>query len=161
MKTSTARCSRGERAKRERGIVLVAVLLLLLVVTVLGVAGMVTASMELKMAGNAQYQARAFAAAEHAIEQALRVAELDTRLSAVEPGRPVCAPHCVTPTGDGFDFETVYDGHAAATAAPDSGHSLGTGLQAHHFAVRGLGSSEHGARSEHTQGFYIVGPSEQ
>ncbi len=146
---------------RQRGAVLVTALLLLLVLTVLGVAGLVTAMLELRMAGNVQHQERAFAAAEHAIEQALLAAELDTSSSIAAPVKPDCRDACTTPvTEDPFDYSLYYDSGATGSPAPDGGHSLGAGLQAHHFIVDAAGGSGPGARSEHTQGFYILGPAE-
>ncbi len=57
---------------RQRGAALVVGLMLLLVLTLLAVTGMNTASTELIMAGNAQWQENAFQAAETGIEQAIR-----------------------------------------------------------------------------------------
>lgn len=63
------RCAR--HAHRQSGAVLVIGLVLLLVLTVLATAGMQAATIELQLAGNAQYQQRAFRAAEAGIEQAV------------------------------------------------------------------------------------------
>lgn len=146
---------------RQRGAVLVTALLLLLVLTVLGVAGLVTATLELRMAGNVQDHERAFAAAEHAIEQALLAADLDTSSSLAAPVKPDCRAACTTPaTEDPFDYSLYYDSGAAGSPAPDGGHSLGAEMQAHHFIVEATGESGPGARSEHIQGFYILGPAE-
>jgi type II secretory pathway pseudopilin PulG len=151
----------GRASTRQCGVVLVTALLLLLVLTVLAVAGLVTATLELRMAGNVQQQERAFAAAEHAIERALLAADLNTSSSPVAPVKPECRDACTTPaTEDPFDYSLYYDASAAGTPAPDGGHSLGAGLQAHHFIVEATGGSGPGARSEHTQGFYILGPAE-
>ncbi len=57
--------------KKQRGAALVIGLVLLLVLTVLAISTMNTASMELTMAGNAQYQQNAFQAAETGIERSL------------------------------------------------------------------------------------------
>lgn len=151
----------GRTPARQRGAVLVTALLLLLVLTVLGVAGIASATLELRMAGNVQHHDRAFAAAEHAIEQALLAADLDTSSSLASPVTPECHDACTTPaTGDPFDYSLYYDAGAAGTPAPDGGHSLGAGLEAQHFVVEGKGASGPGARSEHTQGFYVLGPAE-
>lgn len=146
---------------RQSGAVFVTALLLLLVLTLLGVAGLVTATLELRMAGNVQHHEHAFAAAEHAIEQALLAAELDTSSSLAAPAKPDCRDACTTPVTEvPFDYSLYYDPGAAGSPAPDGGHSLGAGLQAHHFIVEATGESGPGARSEHTQGFYILGPAE-
>jgi type IV pilus assembly protein PilX len=161
MNRAPARRRTGRASARQCGAVLVTALLLLLVLTVLGVAGLVTATLELRMAGNVQQHERAFAAAEHAIERALLAADLDTSSSPATPVKPDCRDACATPaTEDPFDYSLYYDSSAADTPAPDGGHSLGAGLQAHHFIVEATGGSGLGARSEHSQGFYILGPAE-
>ena len=65
MKTETLPAP-GQRAagRHQRGAALVVGLLLLLVLTILAISGMTTATLELQMAGNRQYQERAFQAAE-------------------------------------------------------------------------------------------------
>jgi hypothetical protein len=152
----------GVRATgRQRGAVLVVALLLLLVLTILGTAGLVTAALELRLAGNVDHHARAFAAAEHAIEQAVLTADLGTSSSLAAPVKPGCGAACTTPiTGDPFDYSLYYDSSASDTLAPDGGHSLGAGLQAHHFVVEATGESGPGVRADHTQGFYVLGPAE-
>lgn len=151
----------GFKAARHRGAALAIALLLLMVLTVLGVAGLATAALELRMAGNAQHHERAFAAAEHAIEQAVATADLDTSSTPSVPSKPGCGAECAVPvTGDPFDYSLYYDAAAGRTPSPDGGHSLGAGLQAHHFVIEAVGESGVGARAEHTQGFYVLGAAE-
>jgi type IV pilus assembly protein PilX len=57
---------------RQRGAALVVGLLLMLVLTLLAISGMTTASNELQMAGNEQYQERAFQAADAGVERAIQ-----------------------------------------------------------------------------------------
>src|SRR5690606_13887069 len=61
-----ARCA--DRGCRARGAALVTGLVLLLVLTILGVAAMSTAALEIVIAGNAQFQHDAFALAENAVD---------------------------------------------------------------------------------------------
>jgi len=56
---------------RQTGATLIVGLVLLLMLTVLGVSGMNTATMEITMAGNTQYQEDAFQMAENGIDLAL------------------------------------------------------------------------------------------
>ncbi|MGH8242991.1 MAG: PilX N-terminal domain-containing pilus assembly protein, partial [Steroidobacteraceae bacterium] len=56
---------------RQNGAALVIGLVLLVVLTILAVSGVFGATMEMRMAANAQLQERAFQAAEVAIEEAL------------------------------------------------------------------------------------------
>jgi len=136
-------------------------LLLLLILTVLGISGIVTATLELQMAGNAQYQERAFQAAEHAIEVAMVSPDLNTNNTMTDPGKPGCSPSCTVPTsGDKYDYTVYYDSTAGGTPVVGGGYSLGSGLEAYHFIVESSGESARGATSQHTQSFYILGPSE-
>jgi PilX N-terminal len=151
----------GLGAARHQGAALVTALLLMMVLTVLGVAGLATAVLELRMAGNAQLQERAFAAAEHAIEQAVTTADLDTSSTPSAPLKPGCDGACAVPvTGDPFDYALYYDAAAGRTPVPGGGYSLGAGMQAHHFVVEASGESGGGARAEHAQGFYVIGAAE-
>lgn len=146
---------------RRGGAALVTALLLLMVLTVLAVAGLASAGLELRMAGNLQHQEHSFAAAEHAIEQALLTAPIDTSRTPAEPLKPDCGAACAVPvTGDHYDYSVYYDAGAGGAPAPDGGHSLGAGLEAHHFVIEAVGESGRGARAEHTQGFYVLGPAE-
>jgi PilX N-terminal len=147
--------------RAERGAALVTALLLLVILTILGISGIVTATLELQMAGNTQYQERAFQAAEHAIEVAMISPDLSTLNTITSPGVPACSPGCEVPeSGDAFDYEVYYDTTAGGTPVIGGGYSLGAGLEAYHFMVDSAGESARGATSEHTQSFYIVGPSE-
>jgi type IV pilus assembly protein PilX len=60
--------SKGSRPSRQRGIALIIALVFLLMLTILGVSVMNSASLEGRMAGNTQETNRAFQAAESAIE---------------------------------------------------------------------------------------------
>ena len=146
---------------RQQGAALVTALLLLIVLTILGISGIVTATLELQMAGNTQYQERAFQAAEHAIEVAMISPDLATSSTMTSPGKPDCSPGCTVPgTGDAFDYSVYYDETAGGTPVIGGGYTIGVGLEAYHFVVESAGESARGAASEHLQSFYILGPSE-
>ena len=68
--------------RRETGAALVVGLILLLVLTLLAISGMTTASLELQMAGNAQYQERAFQRADAGVEQAMAAGIYDTNITS-------------------------------------------------------------------------------
>jgi type IV pilus assembly protein PilX len=163
----------------QRGAALVVGLLLLLVLTLLAISGMTTASLELQMAGNEQYQERAFQAAEAAIERAIQAGVYDTTttIGAYTPsGDPNVPPMpqrgsgvtgcvqtiaddgSVTDTEDCYEYFMRFDEQTGTTPVPGGGYSLGTGFQAYHFVVDAYGASNRGAASHHTQSFYIVGP---
>lgn len=145
----------------QRGAVLYVALLLLLLLTMLAVGGTVTAALELQMAGNAQHRDRALTASEYAVGRALSGAAIDTGATLRNPARPACGDGCRTPgTGDPWDYAAYYDSSAGGTQVPGGGHSLGAGIEAHHFVIEASGESARGARSEVTQGYYVVGPAD-
>src|SRR5262245_813742 len=72
---------------RQTGATLVVGLVLLLVLTVLGVSGMNTATMEIAMAGNTQYQQDAFQMAEDGIDVVLATRNFTTINPTTVPWR--------------------------------------------------------------------------
>jgi type IV pilus assembly protein PilX len=158
---------------RQRGAALVVGLILLLVLTLLAISGMTTASLELQMAGNEQYQERAFQAADAGIEQAMAAGVFNTNaqvgaynnVAAVNPvpdrGTGAQITNCPDAGGaDGQQCEYFmrFDLQAGQTAVPGGGYSIGTGFEAYHFIIDSYGVADRGAMSEHRQSFYIVGP---
>ena len=138
----------------QRGAVLVMGLVLLMVLTILGVSGMNTATLELAMAGNAQFHQEAFQAAETGINISIARRNFNTLAPAILP---------VTPLGGG----TAYRTQAVATYRGDtpipSGSAFSIGMNtgavaAYHFDVVALGQGPRNAASTHTQSFYVVGP---
>jgi type IV pilus assembly protein PilX len=167
-------------ARGQRGAALVVGLLLLVVLTLLAISGMTTATLELQMAGNEQYQERAFQAADAGIEEAVQSGIYSTSTTvgdytpaanpAVDPPTPTrgtgtiaCVPS-VDDTGtrtdsdDCFEFFMRFDDLTGSTPVPGGGYSLGTGFEAYHFVVDSFGTSNRGAASDHQQSFYIIGP---
>lgn len=70
------RATRSAPRLRQSGAALIISLILLMVLTVLAVSTMRTASLELLMAGNAQYRENAFRLAQNGIDAVVRGAEL-------------------------------------------------------------------------------------
>lgn len=137
------------RSDRQHGAALVVGLILLLVLTLLAVSGMSTATFELSMAGNTQYSQNAFQNAETGIEVALQSGNYNTITSPQIPvgcnlADPV-APYCTE-----TEFQTT-------TAPFDGAYSIGS-FSAYHFDIQSAGVAERNAASNHTQGFYVVGP---
>jgi len=154
----------GSAHARQGGAALAIGLILLLVLTILAITGMSTATLELRMAGNKQYQERAFEAAEVGIERAMTSGLYNTGVPTLCPG-PGCPQGNTVPNTaadavdrDSFEFEMNFDTNTGATAVPGGGYSLGTGLQAYHFVIESTGESARGAASQNVQSFYIVGP---
>lgn len=139
--------------RRQRGAALVVGLMLLLVLTLLAVSGMNTASTELIMAGNEQFQENAFQAAETGIEQGM-----DT--GGFNPGIAVQNFPRVAVAGSATDFFTV-------SIAPQPG--INTPMQAmwgntwnsfstFHFQIQSQGESARNAATTHVQGMFVVSP---
>ena len=145
--------------KKQEGAALVVGLVLLVVVTVLAVSGMNTATTELAMARNDQNYENAFQAAETGLEQALAQGRFNT-LSNVNFVLNVNTNDSVNAT---IQFED-------STLVPDRAFSLGvgSGIAAYHFIATATaeskregvagGITDRDASAVHTQAFYIVGP---
>lgn len=139
---------------QQRGAALVAGLVLLLILTLLAISGMNTATTELIMAGNAQYQARAFQAAETGIERVIA--------TGVFNPNPAVAPVPVTIAFPDADPDTQDDAVTTTTAPrgstlPPPGYSFGT-FSSEHFEILSAGQSLRNASATHTQGLFVVAP---
>ena len=165
----------------QRGAALVVGLLLLLVLTILAISGMTTASLEMLMAGNEQYQERAFQAADSAVERAITAGIYNTNATVgdyIPSGNPNVAPTPDRGTGlegcaqtipsdadaatgdsnDCYEYFVRFDEQSGTTPVPGGGYSLGTGFNAYHFVVDAYGTSDRGAQSDHQASFYVIGP---
>ncbi len=136
----------------QRGAVLVVGLILLMVLTVLGISSMNTATLELVMAGNTQSHQQAFQAAETGIDISIAQRNFNTAAPAVVP---------VTNYGGGYYNTEAVSTFMENTPVPNDAFSMGvsTGsVQAFHFDVVAIGRGPGNAVSTHNQSFYIVGP---
>jgi type IV pilus assembly protein PilX len=144
--------------KRQQGAALVVGLILLVVITVLAVSGMNTATTEIAMARNDQNYENAFQAAETGIEAALGQGAFNT-----------LAGTTVSQTINSHDAVTAEIQFEDTTIVPDRAFTLGAGssVAAYHFLAtsqaeskRAPGSTtDRDSTATHTQSFYIVGPS--
>jgi len=143
--------------RREQGAILVIGLVLLLVMTVLGVSTMSTASLELNMAGNDQFFENAFQLAETG---------LDTTITALNNGTPVpaplnpgvCpafgAPVAVPPMNGTVAVRLCYQGDI-----PDiTGESSLGKIRQYHYVNQSIGAARSQARSFNHQGLFVRGP---
>lgn len=149
----------GPAAHRQRGAALVVGMILLMVLTLLAISGMNTATLELQMAGNAQYSENAFQAAETGIEQALRTAQVvGANTANVDP--EVTATVAGTTT-DKYKILTRHTPENGVTKVPSGGFSMGVGkgFSAYHFDVTSTGTSSRSSTQTHVQGFYVVAQS--
>jgi type IV pilus assembly protein PilX len=132
-------------AASQRGATLIVGLVLLLVLTVVGVSGMNTATMEINMAANTQFQQDAFQVTEDAIDTVLATRDYTTD-----------AARSLNWTG-GTDYDrhavTTYQGNTPVTIAAFSGGAI----RAFHFDIHSVGRGPRNAQSEHVQSFYVIG----
>ena len=147
--------------KKQQGAALVVGLILLVVVTVLAISGMNTATTELALARNDQNYENAFQAAETGIEFALSQGSFNTlaptQLNDIEvPARQ----------NDIVNVELEFED---TSLVPDKAFSLGvgSGIAAYHFNATAIAESaragggvqtDRDASAVHTQAFYVVGP---
>lgn len=143
--------------KRQQGAALIVGLLLLVVITVLAVSGMNTATTELAMARNDQTYENVFQSAEKGLENALGQGFFSTAGTVT-----------VTPTTTTHEVLSATIQYEDSTLVPDRAFSLGagSGIAAHHFLVVSQAEyrmdpgsvTDRDATATHTQAFYIVGP---
>ena len=146
--------------RNQQGAALVVGLILLVVVTVLAISGMNTATTELAMARNDQNYENAFQAAENGLERALAQPQFDP-VAGVTLTHPLTTNEYVTTS---ITFED-------SSPVPDKAFSLGAGskISAWHFIASSQAVSartpgtptDRDSKATHTQAFYVVGPEDQ
>ena len=146
--------------KKQTGAALVVGLILLMVITILAISGMNTATTELAMARNDQNYENAFQAAETGLERALSQGSFNTLAGTVMPVYDIDA--------FGHDSVTAEILYEDSTMVPDKAFTLGagSGISAIHFIATSTatslrdpgGSTDRDASAIHTQAFYVVGP---
>ncbi len=149
--------------KRQQGAALIVGLILLVVITVLAISGMNTATTELAMARNDQNYENAFQAAETGLETALSQGQF-----LAQPA-PVMLPRINLPSGHEYVDPQVQFEDPPTPVPPEAGAfslGVGGGMKAYHFvatataiSARDPGSTtDRDASAVHTQAFFIVGP---
>lgn len=143
--------------RSQQGAALVVGLMLLVVITVLAISGMSTATTELALARNDQAYEDAFQTAESGLESALAQGGFNTGATAT----------LTDYVSSNTSYTTTIE-YENATIVPDRAFSLGagSGVAAYHFLAtsnaelrRVVGSeTDRDATAVHTQAFYIVGP---
>jgi type IV pilus assembly protein PilX len=143
--------------KRQQGAALIVGLMLLVIITILAVSGMNTATTELALARNDQTYENAFQAAETGLENALAQGGFNTTANVL-----------VTPPTSSYEVITTSIQYEDSTLVPDRAFSLGAGssIAAYHFLATSQAQylmspgnvTDRDATAVHTQAFYIVGP---
>ncbi len=142
---------------KQQGAALVVGLMLLVVITVLAISGMNTATTELALVRNDQASEDAFQAAETGLETALSQGQFATVGATAMTQTPSSNQNIATT----IQFED-------STLVPDRAFSLGvgSGIAAYHFLatsqadfLRDPGNTtDRDSSATHTQAFYVVGP---
>lgn len=147
---------RSERLfQRQRGAALVVSLILLMMLTLLAVSTMSTASLEVTMAGNDQFGENAFQLAETANEQFQRTIELNSALCVNDQNPGIC-DIAVTPEPQmGGSFQTQSAFISDAGGCPLS--SVGEVVR-FDFESQAIGNASDNALSQHTQGWFYCNP---
>ena len=140
---------------RQRGAALIVGLILLLVLTVLGVSTMRTASLELVMAGNVQFRENAFQLASSGLDNVVQQAR--DGVLALTPAlgwQQDLGTTRVEPLDGEFETSVRYRGEGV----PYGAYSL-NGYVFHHYQVDAEGrTDQRGARSLQSQGLVRVSP---
>jgi len=135
--------------KRQQGAALVVGLLLLLVLTLLAVSGMNSASLEFVMAGNEQYRSNAFQAAEAGIEQTI----LQGTFNPGSPAQTLTG----TPTATDSWTATVTPQLGGVPLAAIWGNSWNS-FSTYHFEINSTGTSVRSASALNLQGVAVISP---
>jgi Tfp pilus assembly protein PilX len=139
-------------AKQQRGAALVVGLLLLLVLTLLAISGMNTASLELVMAGNTQYGQNAFQAAEAGIERTLVSGPFN-------PGGGVVTPPTVIVQGAN-KFTVTITPQLGGAPQPAMWGSTWDSFSTYHFEINSVGVSSRNAQATNRQGLAVIAPAD-
>ena len=141
----------------QQGAALVVGLMLLVVITVLAVSGMNTATTELAMARNDQAYEDAFQAAETGIATALSQGQFVTAGSTA-----------LAQTISSYQSIDTTIQYEDSTLVPDKAFSLGvgSGISAYHFIATSQAAyrrdpgnvTDRDSTATHSQAFYVVGP---
>ena len=147
-----------QRHKKQQGAALVVGLILLVVISVLAISGMNTATTELAMARNDQNYENAFQAAETGLEQALGQGSFN-------PAGTASVTYIIN-SNDKVTAQIQPEGQP--TFVPDDAYTLGPGstVMAYHFIAtataesrRAPGSTtDRDSTATHSQAFYVRGP---
>jgi type IV pilus assembly protein PilX len=147
------RASRYSLRNSQHGAALVMGLLLLLVLTVLAVSGMNSASVEFVMAANDQFRQNAFQASETGIEQSLVVGQFNPANPADEVLPVTAVPNSAT----GDTYQATIRLALGGCTLPIYGSSSGSAT-AFQYDVTANGTSSRNSQATHSQGVQVLAP---
>jgi type IV pilus assembly protein PilX len=133
----------------ERGAALVIGLILLLLLTLLAVSGMNSASLEFIMAGNEQYRANAFQAAEAGIEQSVSLGTFN----------PAGGTQNLNGAPNATDtWATRILPQLGGTPQPAMWGNSWNSFSTYHFEIQSTGTAVRSAQALNTQGVAVISP---
>jgi len=134
---------------RQQGAALVIGLILLLVLTLLAVSGMNSASLEFIMAGNEQYRSNAFQAAEAGIEQSIAQ-------GAFNPAGGAQALNGATTATDTWAASVTPQ--LGGTPLPAMWGNSWNSFSTYHFEISSVGAATRSANAVNLQGVAVISP---
>jgi type IV pilus assembly protein PilX len=135
--------------RAQGGAALVIGLILLMVLTLLAISGMNSASLEFIMAGNEQYRANAFQSAEAGIEQSIA-------LGVFNPGAPLQALN--SQPADVNVWSTTVTPQLLGAPLPAMWGNSWNSFSTYHFEVQSTGTAVRGAQAVNLQGVAVISP---
>jgi len=141
--------------RHQQGAALVVSLILLMILTLLAVSTMSTASLEVTMAGNNQFGENAFQLAETAHEQFLQTIQANTLVCVNEQNPTVCdIPQTQVPQmGGGFQTQSIAISDVGSCPLSSEGEVV-----RFDFELQAVGNSASNAVAQHTQGWFFCSP---
>ena len=142
-------CQSFSPRRTQRGAALVIGLILLMVLTLLAISGMNSASLEFIMAGNEQYRANAFQSAEAGIEQSIALGVLN----------PIPVPETLNSLpADVNIWTTTITTQMCCQPLPAMWGNSWNSFSTYHFEVVSTGTAVRGAQAINTQGVAVISP---
>ena len=142
---------------RQTGAALVVSMVLLMVLTILAISTMNTASLEVAMAGNNQYQESAFQLAETGLDRHIAIASDPANAGICDIPTEADSQDCdlddeaVDDMNGSFTTTTTYRRESSCPGANTIGY-----FQSYNFEVQSVGQTDNaGAISQNTLGWYI------
>lgn len=136
-------------SQRQQGAALVIGLILLLVLTLLAVSGMNSASLEFIMAGNEQYRSNAFQAAEAGIEQTISQSVFN----------PAGGNATFAGANNATDnWNTTLTPQLGGSALPAIWGNSWNSFSTYHFEITSVGTALRSANAVNLQGVAVISP---
>ena len=141
--------------RRQNGAALIVGLILLMVLTILAISAMRTATLDLTMAGNTQFRENAFQLAESGIQATVRnietnVVDLTLAPPCTAAVLPWSGPVAVPALSGRYETRVCFEGETVDAPGSSAGQ-----FRQLHYRIESRGrTDQRNAEAIHTQGFY-------